>query len=137
MTGCRPGQALAVRWRNIERQLAIEAALSGDEIVDRTKTEADRAVPTLKPLLADLAALRELSGDSPDDFVFRTPSGGHWVETDWRNFRSRHFVAALERVEAEWERWREGLADTDGVRESIAGLAKTRPTTLGATLTRR
>jgi integrase len=53
MTGCRPGEALAVRWRDIERQMAIEAALSGDKIVDRTKTEADRIVPVLAPLLPD------------------------------------------------------------------------------------
>jgi hypothetical protein len=54
----------------------------------------------LAPLEDDLAALRRLSGDAADDFVFSTPSGKHWVETDWRNYRSRHFVPALERVEA-------------------------------------
>jgi integrase len=131
MTGGRPGEALAVRWRGIERQLAIETALSGDEIVARTKTEADRVVPVLAPLLADLAVLRKLSGDGPDDFVFRTPAGEHWVETDWRNYRSRHFLPALKRVEAEWEGWRKGLADDSDLRESVAGLAKTRPYDLG------
>ncbi len=131
MTGCRPGEALAVRWRDIERQLAIESALSGDEIVERTKTDADRVAPVLAPLLADLAILRKLSGDGPDDFVFQTPAGGHWVETDWRNYRSRHFLPALKRVEAEWEGWREGLADDSKVRESVAGLLKTRPYDLG------
>jgi integrase len=131
MTGCRPGEALALRWRDIEGRVAIGHGLSGKQIVDRTKTEEDRVVPLLSPLRADLAALRERSGDSADDFIFRTPAGEHWVETDWRNYRSRHFVPALERVEAEWEGWREGLAAVDGVRESVTGLPKTRPYDLG------
>jgi hypothetical protein len=71
------------------------------------------------------------SGDGPDDFVFRTPRGGHWVETDWRNYRSRHFVAALERVEAEWEGWRQSLSQPETARESVAGLSRTRPYDLG------
>jgi integrase len=131
MTGCRPGEALAVRWRDIERQMAIEAALSGDKIVDRTKTEADRIVPVLAPLVPDLAVLRKLSGDGPDAFVFQTPAGEHWMEGDWRNYRKRHFVPALKRVEAEWEGWRDELPEPDQVRESVAGLTKTRPYDLG------
>lgn len=66
-----------------------------------------------------------------DEHVFRTVAGMHWVETDWRNYRSRHFVPALERVEAEWPEWRAALARPDDVRESIAGLATTRPYDLG------
>lgn len=131
MTGCRPGEALAVRWRDIDRQVAIESTLSGDEIVDRTKTEADRVAPALAPLLRDLGVLRKLSADGPDDFVFQTPAGEHWVETDWRNFRSRHFVPALKRVEGEWAEWRDDLPDADQVRESVTGLSKTRPYDLG------
>lgn len=131
MTGCRPGEALALRWREIEERIALARALSGKEILDRTKTEKDRIAVLLAPLTADLEALRKLSGDGPDDYVFQTPSGTHWVETDWRNFRSRHLVPALERVEAEWPQWREGLDRPEDVRESVAGLAKTRPYDLG------
>lgn len=131
MTGCRPGEALALRWRDLEGKVVIEHGLSGDEIVDRTKTEKDRIAPLLSPLLADLSALRRLSGDGPDDYVFQTPAGNHWVETDWRNYRSRHFVPALERVEAEWGSWREALPEPDQVRESVADLARTRPYDLG------
>lgn len=131
MTGCRPGEALAVRWRDIERTVEIAHALSGDEIVNRTKTEVERVAPLLNALAADLASIRGLSGDGPDDFVFRTPGGAHWVESDWRNFRARHFRPALERVEAEWAQWREGLVDPTAVRESVTGLAKTRPYDLG------
>ncbi|HET7445396.1 MAG TPA: tyrosine-type recombinase/integrase [Solirubrobacterales bacterium] len=131
MTGCRPGEALALRWRDIVGKVAIEAALSGDEVVDRTKTETDRIVPLLRPLARDLAVVRTRSGDGPDDYVFRTSAGGHWVETDWRNYRSRHFVAALERVDAGWATWRTGLDDDDAVRESVADLTGTRPYDLG------
>lgn len=131
MTGCRPGEALALRWRDIVGKVAIESALSGEEIVERTKTEADRIAPLLVPLGRDLAVLRERSGDGPDDYVFRTPGGEHWVETDWRNYRSRHFVPALQRVEAGWKGWRAALGDPDAARESVAGLANTRPYDLG------
>jgi len=37
----------------------------------------------------------------------------------------------LKRLEAEWEGWRQGLADVSEVRESVTGLAKTRPYDLG------
>jgi integrase len=131
MTGARPGEALAIRWRDIERSLSIERVLAGREIVNRTKTGDGRLVPPLAPLLADLAALRALSGDGPDDYVFLTPAGRHWTEDDWRNYRKRHFRAALERVEADWQRRRAALPDPSDVRESVAGLAGTRPYDLG------
>lgn len=131
MTGCRPGEALALRWRDIDGRVAIDHALSGTEIVERTKTEKDRIAPVLKPLQADLDALRRLSEDGPDAYIFRPPYREHWVETDWRNYRSRHFVPALGRVEAEWEGWREDLPNPSLVRESVTGLARTRPYDLG------
>ena len=131
MTGCRPGEALALRWREIGERIPLARALSGKKVVDRTKTEKDRIAVLIAPLAADLEVLRKLSGDGPDDYVFQTPSGTHWVETDWRNYRSRHLVPALERVEAEWAGWREGLDRPEDVRESVAGLAKTRPYDLG------
>lgn len=131
MTGCRPGEALALRWRDIGERIAIERALSGREIVERTKTGVGRSVPILRLLRSDLAALRERSGAGADDYVFSTPTGSHWVETDWRNYRSRHFLPALEGVEAEWGSWREELERPQDIRESVAGLAGTRPYDLG------
>lgn len=65
------------------------------------------------------------------DCLFRTDTGRHWVETDWRNYRSRHFVPALRRVESGWGAWRASLPSPHGVRESVAGLASTRPYDLG------
>lgn len=131
MTGCRPGEALALRWQDIGSRIAICRALSGKEIRDRTKTGRDRAVPVPSPLGGDLDALRDLSGNSADAYVFHKPGGGHWLETDWRNYRSRHFVPALERVEAGWEGWRSTLSDPESVRETVSGLAATRPYDLG------
>lgn len=131
MTGCRPGEALALHWGDIAARVSIGRALSGKAIVARTKTGRDRSVPLLAPLRADLDELRERSGDSAEDFVFRTPAGKHWVETDWRNYRSRHFKPALARVEEEWGSWRESLPRPEGVRETVAGLGDTRPYDLG------
>jgi integrase len=127
MTGCRPGEALALRWCDFEEGVVIAKALSGDEIRDGTKTAGERRAPLLDPLRADLAALRRLAGDGADDYVFRTPRGNHWVETDWRNYRCRHFLRALERVEAGWAEWRQSLASPEQIRESVRGLARTRP----------
>jgi integrase len=131
MIGCRPGEALATRLADVGRRVEIASALSGDEIVERTKTVDGRIAPVPAPLEADVAALRKTRGDGPDDFIFRPYEREHWVETDWRNFRARHFIPALERVEAEWHDWRESLPDPDVVRESVVGLAKTRPYDLG------
>ena len=132
MTGARPGEALALRWSDIETgAIVITRALSGNEIVERTKTNSDRSIPLLAPLAVDLRALRERSGEGAEDLVFQTPRGGHWLRTDWRNYRTRHFIPALERVEAEWPAWRDSLCDPDAVRESVAGLSATRPYDLG------
>jgi integrase len=131
MTGCRPGEALALRWRDVENPVRISRTLKGNLIANRTKTGRSRTAPLLEPLAADLAALRARTKDGPDEPIFQTPSGSHWVQTDWRNYRSRHFVPALERVEKEWAGWRKRLADSSAVRESITGLRETRPYDLG------
>lgn len=129
MTGCRPGEALALRWGDIGTRIGIGRRLSGKRIFDGTKDGRDRSVPLLAPLRADLYSLRERA--DADDYLFRTPAGRHWVETDWRNYRSRHFVPALRRVEAGWATWRANLPNPHEVRESVAGLASTRPYDLG------
>lgn len=131
MTGCRPGEALALRWADVETDVRISKTLSGKQIRDTTRTGSDRRVPLLAPLRSDLADVREYSGDGPGDSVFRSPRGDRWVETDWRNFRSRHFLPALKRVEAGWADWRRSLQAPDVVRESVHGLAGTRPYDLG------
>jgi integrase len=131
MTGCRPGEALGLRWSDIGNRIAIVRRLSGRDIVEGTKTGRHRSAPVLGPLRSDLDRLRQLGGETASEYVFRTPAGGHWVETDWRNYRSRHFRPALERVEVGWGGWRAALPDPTRVREFVAGLASTRPYDLG------
>jgi len=131
MTGCRPGEALGMRWSDIGERIAIARRLSGKDVVEGTKTGRHRSTPLLEPLRSDLDQLRQLSDAAAGEYVFRTPAGGHWVETDWRNYRSRHFRPALDRVEAEWDEWRAGIPDPAAVRESVAGLSATRPYDLG------
>lgn len=131
MTGCRPGEALALRWSDIGARASIARRLSGREIVEGTKAGGHRSAPILAPLRDDLDSLRLRCNAPADAFVFPTRRGRHWVETDWRNYRSRHFVPALERVEGEWPQWRSRLPHPSAVRESVAGLAATRPYDLG------
>lgn len=122
MTGARPGEALSLGWPEIATDSLI---LSG------AKTKRERTVPLLAPLAADLHSLRRAHRLSANGPLFITPSGGPWAETDWRNYRSRHFVPALRRVEADWSDWRQSLDEPDSVRESVEGLAETRPYDLG------
>jgi integrase len=93
--GLRPGEALALRWRDIgEQTILIEKALSlGQET--STKTRRMRSVRLLTPLATDLAEWRMASG-RPDDsaLVFPTRVGSPWAETDWRNWRKRRFNEA-------------------------------------------
>jgi integrase len=131
MTGCRPGEALALRWGDVGGRVIISRAVSGDLLVERTKSGEDRIAPLLRPLAADLDALRHLSGGGVDEHLFRPNGRLHWVETDWRNYRTRHFIPALQRVEAEWEGWRRALPDPAAIRESVSGLSATRPYDLG------
>ncbi|HZK16536.1 MAG TPA: tyrosine-type recombinase/integrase, partial [Solirubrobacterales bacterium] len=130
-TGCRPGEALALRWSDIGTRIAISRRLSGREIVEGTKGGRDRSAPVLAPLGTDLADLREVSGDSDGSYLFRSSTGRHWVEADWRNYRRRHFTPALRRVEDGWESWRHTLPDPSAVCVGVAGLADTRPYDLG------
>ena len=70
MTGCRPQDALALRWVDIEGRVVLTKRLSDDKIKERTKNEGDRSAPLLEPLKEDLKALRERSGDGPLDQIF-------------------------------------------------------------------
>ena len=140
MAGLRPGEALALRWRDIEGDvLKIRSAMSENEIVGRTKTRKRRDVPIIAPLKQDLAALRELKEADADDFLFlawhrKTNSVDHFSPNDWKQWRERQFDSALQRVESGWREWRKGLSRSqleEDVRESITGLEGTRPYDLG------
>jgi Phage integrase family len=103
--GLRPGEALALQWRDVqERTLVIERALAlGD--VKLTKTGQARAVRLLAPLGADLAEWRLACGRPGDsELVFPTRDGRPWTDSHWRNWRKRVFKPAA--MKAELERFR-------------------------------
>jgi integrase len=74
--GLRPGEALALQWRDIREQtILVERAVSLGEERD-TKTAAHRTVRLLQPLAADLREWRLLSGrPSGKTPVFPRPMG--------------------------------------------------------------
>jgi integrase len=90
--GLRPGEALALRWRDIrDRTIVIDKALSlGEE--RSTKTGRRRVVSLTAPLAADLAEWRLASG-RPDEsaLIFPTSAGTPWSDVDFRNWRRRRF----------------------------------------------
>ncbi len=100
--GLRPGEALALEWRDVqERTLVIERALAlGD--VKETKTGQARSVRLLAPLAADLAEWRLACGRPADSaLVFPTRDGRPWTDSHWRNWRKRVFKPAASEAELE------------------------------------
>jgi integrase len=97
--GLRPGEALALRWKDVrERTILVDRAVAlGDE--KGTKTGKSRSVRLLAPLAADLAEWRLASGRPGDDeLVFPKKGGRVWTEQDWRNWRQRVFAPAATAV---------------------------------------
>jgi integrase len=94
--GLRPGEALALRWRNlIGRSILVERSVSlGRE--RPTKTKATRAVGVLRPLALDLAGYRG-ARDQPRlrTLLFDRCDGAPWSDDDYRNWRSRQFGPAV------------------------------------------
>jgi integrase len=67
--------------------------------VKDTKTRRTRAVRLLKPLAADLAEWRLVSGrPGGDTLVFPTSGGDRWNQHDWQNWRNRVYVPAAAAV---------------------------------------
>lgn len=95
--GLRPGEALALQWRDVQdRTLIVERAVALGDLKE-TKTGQTRSVRLLAPLAADLAEWRLACG-RPTDFelVFPTRAGRLWADHDWRNWRKRIFTPAAE-----------------------------------------
>jgi integrase len=94
--GLRPGEALALRWRDVgDRSIVVERSVSlGRE--RPTKTRATCAVGLLAPLAHDLAAYWEARNQpARSTLLFRRPDGGPWSDDDYRNWRSRNFAPAV------------------------------------------
>ncbi|MDQ2984066.1 MAG: site-specific integrase [Actinomycetota bacterium] len=95
--GLRPGEALALQWRDVqERTLIVERAVALGDLKE-TKTGQTRSVRLLAPLAADLAEWRLACGRPADfELVFQTRAGRLWADHDWRNWRKRIFTPAAE-----------------------------------------
>lgn len=95
--GLRPGEALALQWRHVrEHTLLVEQAVSDGELKLQKTGRVYRTVDLLEALAGDLAAWNPTP--EPDDFVFPRSDGNPWRNDDWRNWRSRIFRPATDRV---------------------------------------
>ena len=100
--GLRPGEALALQWRDVREQtILIERALSlGHE--DDTKTDTHRTVRLLSPLAADLREWRLRSGrPGAQRLIFPSRSGEPWTLAAYQSWRRRAFRRSLSLAHAD------------------------------------
>jgi integrase len=103
--GLRPGEALALQWRDIREQtMLVERAVSLGEEKD-TKTTSHRTVRLLAPLAADLREWKLRSG-RPDDreLIFPSATGAVWTLPAYQSWRRRAFARALTGADIEHAR---------------------------------
>jgi integrase len=95
-TGCRPGEAIALRWKHINDDCSLvwigEAYYRGS--LKTTKTGASGHIPLSKSLQQMLQRRRAI-GVQPDDLVFPRPSGGYLSD---RDFRQRPWTKVLSKL---------------------------------------
>lgn len=94
--GLRPGEALALRWRDVrERTILVQRASDGVGGVKVTKTRSSRSVRLLSPLAADLKAWRLASGRPDDDaLVFPGVEGRTVTREAWKSWTRRTWTSA-------------------------------------------
>jgi integrase len=94
--GLRPGEALALRWRDVrERTILVERAADGYGGVKTTKTRAVRSVRLLSPLAADLKEWRLASGRPAHDALVFPGVGEHTVTREaWKSWTRRTWANA-------------------------------------------
>jgi integrase len=95
--GLRPGEALALQWRDIREQtILVERAVSLGKEKD-TKTAAHRTVRLLPPLAADLRKWRLLSGrPAAKALIFPSATGTVWSQPAYQSWRRRAFKRSLD-----------------------------------------
>jgi integrase len=93
--GLRPGEALALQWRDVRAQtILVERSLSFGEAKD-TKTAEHRTVRLLAPLEMDLREWRLRSGRPNDQaLVFPGRDGRAWSDQAYRYWRRHPFSRA-------------------------------------------
>jgi integrase len=82
LTGCRTGEAVGLRWKNVTDKYIIfceSISMAGGKHIHRegTKTVDRREFPRKNPSLNQLLEQLKPENVNPDDFVFQEPSGGH------------------------------------------------------------
>ncbi len=93
--GLRPGEALALEWRDVgERTLHVRQAVSLGEVKE-TKTRSRRSVDLLAPLAADLREWHLACGRPSSGFVFPRADGGPWTDGDEKNWTRRAWRPAI------------------------------------------
>ena len=95
-SGCRPGEALALRWLDVNfqsREILIERALSAGRI-GATKTGRSRRADMSRELAAVLSRLRKET-KAPAGWIFLSREGG-LINEDWPR---RVFAKVLKRAQ--------------------------------------
>jgi len=94
--GLRPGEALALQWRDVREQtILVERAISLGEEKD-TKTAAHRTVRLLQPLAVDLREWRLRNGRPGDKtLIFPSAAGIPWTLAAYQSWRRRAFKRAI------------------------------------------
>lgn len=92
--GLRPSEALALRFDDIhERHLLIERALTDGQF-KATKTNRSRLADLPRAVASDLTEWSLATG-TRRGLVFPRANDGHpWRQSDWNNWRRRHFDVA-------------------------------------------
>jgi integrase len=95
--GLRPGEALALQWRDIREQtILVERAVSLGQEKD-TKTAAHRTVRLLPPLATDLRKWRLQSGrPAAKALIFPSATGAMWSQPAYQSWRRRAFKRSLD-----------------------------------------
>jgi integrase len=93
-SGLRPGEVFALSWDCVgERTLIVEHGRA-DGSLKATKTDRIRTVTLLGSLVSDLAAWRAAAPALGSALLFPRADGDVFRDTDYRNWRTRHFDPA-------------------------------------------
>jgi integrase len=93
-TGCRPGEAVGLRWVNVAKDFSyIYICRSMTNGLERpTKTKKSRTVSLMPSTAAMLRSRFESSQTDPNDLVFTSPTG---LPLDIHGFRRRAWTQVL------------------------------------------
>ncbi|HJU35878.1 MAG TPA: site-specific integrase [Gaiellaceae bacterium] len=95
--GLRPGEALALRWGDVrEKTIHVHQSISYGTAKEPKNRKA-RSALLLPVLREELAELRSAVSGRDDDLLFGRGDGEPLLDTDYRNWRRRVFLPAVER----------------------------------------